>query len=104
MRPDVASAILTCMSKAVQKLLKDALALPREERARVAHELIVSLEAEGPADEVDDDNTWAMDEQGGKELQRRIDEMASGKVKGIAWEAAFDRIDARRAEKARARR
>jgi len=58
------------------ELLAKALRLPRDQRARVAAELLSSLE------EVDDDvaRAWA------DELTRRSDDLASGRVHATAWE------------------
>ena len=60
------------------ELLVEALRLPRRERARVAAELLSSLEE--PADEVA--AAWAT------ELERRSREVAEGRVQAVAWETA----------------
>ena len=60
------------------ELLAEALRLPRPERARVAEELLSSLEE--PADEVA--AAWAA------ELERRSQEVAEGRVQTVAWETA----------------
>ena len=57
-------------------LVAEALRLPRPERARVAEELLSSLEE--PADEVA--AAWAT------ELERRSRETAEGRVQVVAWE------------------
>ena len=57
-------------------LVAEALRLPRPERARVAEELLSSLEE--PADEVA--AAWAT------ELERRSREIAEGRVQVVAWE------------------
>ena len=57
-------------------LVAEALRLPRPERARVAEELLSSLEE--PADEVA--VAWAT------ELERRSREIAEGRVQVVAWE------------------
>jgi putative addiction module component (TIGR02574 family) len=58
------------------ELLVAALRLPRDQRARVAAELLSSLE------EVEDDvaRAWA------DELTRRSHDLASGRVQAIPWE------------------
>jgi len=59
-------------------LVAEALRLPRLERARVAEELLSSLEE--PADEVA--AAWAT------ELERRSRDVAEGRVQTVAWETA----------------
>jgi len=61
-------------------LLSDALRLPPEERARLAHELLLSLEAEG--EDSDAEAEWA------GELERRAQEVIGGKVKLVSPEEA----------------
>lgn len=60
------------------ELLVEALRLPRDQRARVAAELLSSLE------EVEDDvaRAWA------DELTRRSHDLASGRVQAIPWETS----------------
>lgn len=60
------------------ELLAEALRLSRDERARVAAELLSSLE------EADDDvaAAWAV------ELLRRSREIAEGRVQTVSWESA----------------
>ena len=58
------------------RFLAEALRLPRPERARVAEELLSSLEE--PDDEVA--AAWAM------ELERRSRDVAEGRVTPIPWE------------------
>ncbi len=64
------------MSMSTEELLAEALRLSRQERARVAEELLSSLEE--PDDEVA--AAWA------KELERRSLEVAEGRAQTIAWE------------------
>ena len=59
------------------ELLAEALRLSRAERARVAEELLSSLEE--PADDVA--AVWAT------ELERRSREVAQGRVQTVPWEA-----------------
>ena len=60
----------------------EALRLPRRERARVAEELLSSLE------EADDEISaaWAA------ELERRSQEVAEGRVQTVAWETVRTEI------------
>ncbi|MCP3142490.1 addiction module protein [Pyxidicoccus xibeiensis] len=66
------------------ELLTDALRLPSRDRARLAHELLLSLEGRD-ADDADAQSEWAT------ELERRAQEVISGKVKLVSVD------DARRA-------
>jgi len=67
-------------------LLSDALQLPAKERARLAHELLLSLEeSTGP----DTDADWA------EELKRRADEVISGKVQTRDAREVLDEVRAR---------
>ena len=65
-----------------EELLTKVLRLPRAERARVAEELLSSLEE--PADEVA--TAWAA------ELERRSREVAEGRVQTVAWETVRTEI------------
>ena len=60
------------------ELLAEALRLARADRARVAEELLSSLEE--PDEEVA--SAWA------EELERRSREIAGGRVQAISWETA----------------
>ena len=76
-----------------EELLAEALRLPRPERARVAEELLSSLEE--PDDEVA--AAWAV------ELERRSRDVGEGRVQTAAWETV--RADVlRELEQRRARR
>jgi len=74
-------------------LVAEALRLPRHERARVAEELLSSLEE--PVDEVA--AAWAT------ELERRSRDVAEGRVQTVAWETArmeiLKDLDERRASR-----
>jgi putative addiction module component (TIGR02574 family) len=72
------------MGDAAKKLLHDALALPTEERAELAAELIASLD--GPADP-DVEAEWAV------EIERRAARVLSGESKGTPWEEVRRRIE-----------
>ena len=65
-----------------EELLAKVLRLPRVERARVAEELLSSLEES--ADEVA--TAWAA------ELERRSREVAEGRVPTVAWETVRTEI------------
>ncbi len=77
-----------------EELLAEVLRLPRNERARLAEEVLASLEE---ADEGDVETAWA------GELERRSRELAEGKVQGIEWSRAraeiLDELEERRARR-----
>ena len=71
------------MSTSADSILGTALTLPPDERARIAAELIASLdETEDPGVEV----AWAA------EIERRIAEVDSGETETVSWEEAHARI------------
>ena len=71
------------MSSAAAKLLEEALKLPVEARAALAGSLLDSLD-----DTIDEDveQAWAL------EIARRLEEVQSGKVRGVPWAEARRRI------------
>ena len=71
------------MSTRADTVLGTALALPPDERAWLASELIASLE-EG--EDTDVEAAWAV------EIDRRIAEVESGEAKTASWEEARARI------------
>lgn len=78
------------------ELLKDVLKLPSKDRARLAHELLLSLEERGPQDP-DAEAEWA------KELERRVQDVVTGKVKLVSVEES-NRRAAERIERVRRER
>jgi putative addiction module component (TIGR02574 family) len=73
------------MSTRADTILDTALALPPDERAWLASELIASLD-EG--EDIDVEAAWAA------EIERRIADVESGKAKTVSWEEARTRIKA----------
>jgi putative addiction module component (TIGR02574 family) len=73
------------MSSAAKAILEATLKLDPQERARIAHELIVSLD-EGPSE----DGVEAAWEQ---ELERRAGEIDSGAVKLEPWSKVRQELD-----------
>ena len=71
------------MSTRADSILDTALALPPNERAWLASELIASLEEEKDSDV---EAAWA------SEIERRIDEIESGEAELSSWEEARTRI------------
>lgn len=74
------------MTARSQDLLREALALPLEERADVAAELLASLDEPAPADEAAVQAAWA------REIERRARRALSGESKGERWEDVRGRI------------
>jgi putative addiction module component (TIGR02574 family) len=66
-----------CMTQEAQELLQKALALPENERAELAGNLISSLDA---TVDPDVDAAWQ------QEVVRRLDQVQSDEVKTVAWE------------------
>ncbi len=70
-------------------LLNEALSLPPASRARLAGELLRSLDDEGPLPIEDEYNAaW------GAELERRREEVESGAVKPVPWSVVRSRLAA----------
>ncbi|HZI07298.1 MAG TPA: addiction module protein [Archangium sp.] len=69
------------------ELLSDVLRLPPEQRAELAHKLLLSLEA-GPEDQ-DAEAEWD------QELERRAREVLDGTVKTVPWKEVEARITRR---------
>ena len=68
-------------------LLSDALRLPPEERAWLAHELLLSLEATGA--DSDAETEWT------RELERRAQEVIDGKVELVSPDDARRQVTER---------
>ena len=64
---------------AVNDILAQVLALPLKQRARLARELIVSLDEGPPEDPEDVAKAWD------EEIARRGDDVRSGRVKTVPW-------------------
>lgn len=71
------------MIRSRSDLLNDARELPLDERAKLAVEIIESLDE--PFDE-DVEQAWDA------EIDRRLDEMAAGTAKKIPWSVVRDRL------------
>ena len=83
-------------------VLSQALTLPLKQRARIAHELLVSLDEEPPDDPNEVAKAWD------DEIARRVADLRTGRVKAVPWSAVkkgMDRaIRAVRSRKQRARK
>ncbi len=73
------------MTPDVSELLKKALSLPPEARAALAGSLLESL---------DDTVDSSAEEEWGREIARRIEELDSGKAKPVPWAEARRQISA----------
>ena len=74
------------MTSRTQELLRETLALPTEERADVAAELLGSLDEPAPADETAAEAAWA------REIERRAGRVIAGESGGERWEEVRQRI------------
>ena len=71
------------MRTALKQLIHDALELPTQERAELAHILIASID-----DDVEEDISFDWD----MELKKRVHEIREGRVKGIPAEDVFAKL------------
>ncbi|WP_426754775.1 addiction module protein [Myxococcus sp. Y35] len=76
-----------CTLAAKEDFLSDVLLLPAEERAEVAHKLLLSLEH--GAEDPEAQSEWSA------ELERRAREVLNGSVKTVPWEQVEERISNR---------
>ena len=75
------------MTEEASAILKKALALPRDARAAIADTLLESLETSPPDEGVE--QAWA------EEIQRRVEDIDSGRVQLIPYEEVRRRLMAR---------
>ena len=75
------------MTQRTQDLLREALALPVDERAEVAAQLLASLDEDDVATE-DVEAAWAV------EIEKRARRVLSGQSEGIPWEDVRRRAEA----------
>ncbi|NQW05167.1 MAG: addiction module protein [Acidobacteria bacterium] len=68
------------MTSRAQALLREALTLPRDQRADVAAGLLASLDEAPAEDPAEVEAAWA------KEFERRARRVMSGESPGIPWE------------------
>jgi putative addiction module component (TIGR02574 family) len=76
---------------AIEKLLKEVLALPREDRARLANALQESLDpaSEDPLAEAEWEAAWS------SEIERRLRDFDEGRTTAISYEEFKNRMRAR---------
>ena len=80
------------MAKTADDLREEVLALPAQERARIASELLASLDSE-TVDETEIDDLWSA------ETQRRAAMLDAGDARTLAWEVIAQRFADRRAQR-----
>jgi putative addiction module component (TIGR02574 family) len=76
------------MTSRAQDLLRQALALPIDERANVAAELLASLDVDHDEDPAAVEAAWAA------EIERRARRVMAGESQGIPWEEVRARAEA----------
>jgi len=74
------------MTSRAQDLLRDALALPSDERADVAAQLLASLDEPAPTEATAVEAMWA------RELERRARRVIAGESAGEPWEDVRKRV------------
>lgn len=77
------SAILSVMNRSVPELFDAALALPEEERAKLARKLVESLDGDL---EPDAEEAWAA------EIERRLAKIDAGEAKMLSMDDAVARL------------
>ncbi len=80
------------MAKTADDLRTEVLALPVEERARIASELLASLDSEA-VDETEVDELWSV------ETQRRAEMLDTGEAGTLTWDEIEQRFAERRAQR-----
>lgn len=81
------------MARLAETVLKEALALPEEDRADIAGALLESIE---PASEAEVEAAWR------QEVATRVAALDAGEVETIPWEEVRARLYARLSERQRA--
>ena len=76
------------MSPRAQELLLEALALPLDERADVAAQLLASLDDAAADDPTEVEAAWAA------EIERRARRVIAGEAAGVAWADVRRRAEA----------
>jgi putative addiction module component (TIGR02574 family) len=81
------------MTDRAQELLREALALPVDERADVAAELLASLDEPAASDPMAVETAWA------REIERRARRVMTGASTGEPWEDVRARVTRRLADR-----
>ncbi len=77
----------------IPEVARAALALEPAQRAALAEELILSLDAASELDQAAVSDAWAT------EIERRVEEIRAGSVTMLTWDEVEARIDARLADR-----
>lgn len=80
------------MTQRAETILREALALPVDDRARVAAELVASLEDVSAEDAASVEAAWAL------EIERRARRVLSGESAGESWDTVRERTARKLAE------
>lgn len=78
-----------------EELRDAALTLPRKERAKLAHDLLLSLDDPADMEVSDTEADWT------REVERRARELADGTVEPVDWDVAREQIARRLRERRR---
>ena len=73
----------SAMARGTRELLSEALELPLDERAKIAAELLDSLEEA----EVDVEEAWA------REIERRVAAARAGELASTDWRTVLERVE-----------
>ena len=76
------------MTQRAQAILHEALALPLEDRANVAAELLASLDNDAAEKPAEVEAAWAT------EIEKRARRVMAGESTGVAWEDVRSRAEA----------
>ena len=82
------------MSAKSAALRTEVLALPTEERAVLAVELLASLD-----DDIAEDDPAEVDRAWGEEMARRSQQIAAGEVKTLSWSEVLEQVAASRSSR-----
>lgn len=77
------------MKTILEQVTQEALALPANERSELTRALILSFETEPEEEAIEVNQSWS------SEIARRVEEIESGKVKGIPSEEVFSKLRAK---------
>lgn len=76
------------MTSKAQGVLREAMALPADERATVAAELLASLDEDTADDPAEVEAAWVA------EIERRARRVMAGQTEGVSWDEVRARAEA----------